>query len=375
MHRHSFLVCCLAVGAALYTHATHNGLGITFDSAHYLTAARSLLHNGTLRNAHGTAYTNWPPLYPVLLALARAELHNVRAGQVLVFLGILFLAYRLTARNIRHPVLRVSFMGSIVFSTPLLLANVFVWSEGFFVLLGLLLFWQFQRYQDNPRAGLLTVLVVLGNLLCLQRFTGIFLVFGFAFLIFLQRKNLKEAAAYSFFSLSGIAVWLFRNTFHEHSPAFRQNIFVTQPLQSLAGYIDALGNWFVPVSAPFAIKLAIGVLWFSGILFCQWRFRFKTGSFFFQTNFLALCYLACMVLAGGEAPETERFAIPAYVFVFGGIAAGLDAAFAVLPAPRRVAVAIILFVWLAYPVGRAVKNADFWHQANTSRQAWQVKPK
>ncbi len=364
IRQNSILFLSLATGAVLYGYATHNGLGITHDSRHYLAAARSLLHDGTLRNADGTAYTNWPPLYPLLLALARAELSHIRIGQVLVFLGILFLAYCLAARNIRQPGLRVFFMGSVVFSTPLLLANVFVWSEGFFVSLGLLLFGQFQYYQADPRPSRLAALVVLGNLLCLQRFTGIFLVFGFAFLIFLQRKSLKETAFYSFFSFLGIATWLFRNTFHEHSPAFRQNIFVISPLQSFIGYTEAFGDWFVPVSAPFALKLAVGVLWFSGILFCQRRFRFKPGSFFFQANFLALWYLACMVLASGEALETDRFAIPAYLFVFGGITAGLDAAFAVLSARRVLAATLLLSVWMAYPVVRTVKNAAFWHWAN-----------
>ncbi len=364
MHRHFFLSCCLATGAVLYAYATHNGLGITHDSRHYLAAARSLLHDGTLRNADGTAYTNWPPLYPVLLALARAELRHIRIGQVLVFLGILFLAHRLAVRNIRQPGLRVFFMGSVVFSTPLLLTSVFVWSEGFFVLLTLAALICFRHYQSSERAAHFWWLIIFGNLLCLQRLTGTFFVFGFAVLVFIQGKSLKKAILYSVFSLAGTAAWLFRNTFLEHSPAFRQNILVISPLQSFIGYTEAFGDWFVPVSAPFALKLAVGVLWFSGILFCQWRFRFKPSSFFFQANFLASWYLACMVLAGGEASETDRFAIPAYLFIFGGIAAGLDAAFTVLSARRVLAATLLLSVWMAYPVVRTVKNAAFWHWAN-----------
>jgi len=356
----------LSFGAAFYVYATHSGLGLTSDSANYLAAARSLLHSGTLRNADGTAYTNWPPLYPALLALARADLAYVRIGQVMVFLGILFLAFRMAECNISNAVLRLFFMASLVFSTPLLLANVFVWSEGFFVLLTLAAFVCFELYETSGRAAYFWLFIAVSNLICLQRFTGIFFVCGFAVLIFLQQENLKKTVIYSLFSLLGVAAWLLRNTFFEQNPAFQQNILITPPLQSLSGYVDAFGNWFVPVSAFFAVKLIVGVLWFSGILFCQWRFRFKPDSFFFRSNWLALCYLACMVLAGGESPETERFAMPACIWVFGGIAAALDRSFQVMPASYRRIVLVVAFVWLSYPLVRTVKNAVFWHRMNVT---------
>ncbi len=50
-------------GTSLY------GPGLSADSITYWSAAQSFRESLTLLKVDGSAYTNWPPLYPVLLSL------------------------------------------------------------------------------------------------------------------------------------------------------------------------------------------------------------------------------------------------------------------------------------------------------------------
>jgi hypothetical protein len=54
---------------SLYLYITGTGIAGTFDSRHYLFAARSLRQTGQLLMPDGSPYLYWPPLYATILSL------------------------------------------------------------------------------------------------------------------------------------------------------------------------------------------------------------------------------------------------------------------------------------------------------------------
>ncbi len=356
------LVGYLLAGAILYGYAVTCGLGLTFDSQHYLAAARSLLRNGTLQNPDGTVFSNWPPLYPVLLAMARADWQWIRAGQFLVFEGILFLTWQLGKEALQTTHARLFLALVTLFGTPLLLVNVFVWSEGVFILLTLAMYLSFGRYVATDRLRWLIGLTLLSDLLCLQRLVGILWVLAFATLLYLVQKRARTAIAYVVLSCLPVVFWLWRNVQVEATPSFLGNIGAASFVQTCMGYTDAIGNWFVPTGVPLPVKAAVGVLWIAGILFFLVRHRPTVGSVAFQANYLTVFYLAGMIFLKGTFTEIDRFAVPAFGWLFLGLAAVGDT---VRPLGwRRWLIIGVVGVWLLYPVSRTVKNAAFWHEVN-----------
>ena len=63
------LAAAAAGAGALALFATSRGIGLSPDSISYISAGRSLASGGGLRVWHGAPLTDWPPLYPALLAL------------------------------------------------------------------------------------------------------------------------------------------------------------------------------------------------------------------------------------------------------------------------------------------------------------------
>ncbi len=360
----SFFIGCALVVSVLCLYAIQCGIGLTFDSHHYLAAARSLRHSGTLLNADGTVYTNWPPLYPVLLALAQGNWLLIRIGQVLVFLGILFLTHQISQKYIQHFLVRAFLIGAVTVGTPLVLVTVFVWSEGVFILLTLAMYLFFRRYVTTNQVAAFIGWIVLSNLLCLQRLVGVVFVVAVGVLFWLIQKDTKRTIFYVLFSLVSVALWLWRNAQLETTPSFMENVWVTPLEQTWMGYVDAVSTWFVPVNVSFTVKTIVGVLWILGILFFWVWYRPTVCSLAFQATFLALFYLIGMIVLNGTVTEIDRFAAPGFVWVFLGIGAGLDTVFPSLPHRRRWLMLAIVGVWLLYPVSRTVKNVLFWHEAN-----------
>jgi hypothetical protein len=260
----------LVVGAVLFLYATSCGLGITYDSRQYLAAARSLLQNGTLRTADGTAYAHWPPLYPAWLAVWGAA-ETVKYAHLAVWLVTLSFAQRFGQKMLKTPFAQTFFLLTLVFGTPLFLVQVFAWSEGLFVLLTVLVFVFFRKFTETERKRHLFWMLLFSNLLCLQRLTGMFFVAGFGLLLWQARQNAKLTLMYVSVSLTSVTLWMLRNTCVETEPSFVGDLFVVSPLVSVKNHLSAIGNWFVPQAVPVAAKAAIVLSVGLALAFCGWR--------------------------------------------------------------------------------------------------------
>jgi hypothetical protein len=176
----AWTLMALGLSGGLLAYALWPGLAGTSDSVYYLSAARSMAAEGQLRNPDGTVYSFWGPLYPVMLApgVFFQSSWLLVAGQVLSTLGTValwgWLGWRLlpTAGAGRLYVLLLAF------STPLLVAAKFVWSEPLFELLFAGYAVALYQYQRGGRMGWLLCATVVGLLMPLQRTSGLFLLAG-----------------------------------------------------------------------------------------------------------------------------------------------------------------------------------------------------
>ena len=130
-------------GVAAVLLGTHRyGVGVFGDIDHYLATARSLLSGGGYTSYPGTAYTQWPPLHPTLLAaigLTGIDPQvSVRWVNALAFGLIVFLSGYLFLRGTASRALAVVGVLSVLASKPLLDLSVTGMSEPGFIVLGIL---------------------------------------------------------------------------------------------------------------------------------------------------------------------------------------------------------------------------------------------
>ena len=134
------LVVTSLLGIGLVLVATSRyGVGLSPDSAYYIFAARSLLSGKGYLDFDGTLYTNWPPLFPTLLAgLGLVGIEPLDGARLLnaVTFGLIVLASgKLFIRCIRSKAFAVLGILSVLLSFQLLKVSVMAWSEPVFILL------------------------------------------------------------------------------------------------------------------------------------------------------------------------------------------------------------------------------------------------
>jgi 4-amino-4-deoxy-L-arabinose transferase-like glycosyltransferase len=205
------LLACALVASLLAWISTRWGVGTSPDSVQYLLGARSLLSGSAVVDLP----RQWPPLYPVVLAIAGAAcgdlllgarvLHALLFGLNVLLFGLLLWERRGTAWV---PVVA----GALAFclSPVLYLLHHMAWSESLF--LGLLLaHWLFlARGADRSRAALALAGVLLG-LALLTRYAGIAFVIASALWLACQppagRRGIAAAAILLATALALPAAW------------------------------------------------------------------------------------------------------------------------------------------------------------------------
>jgi hypothetical protein len=385
-----FLFALLAT-ALLHQYATFCAIGITYDSPFYVAAAQSFATKGVFLDHLGNAYTNWTPLFPVLLSLYTPNV-PIYAKFLHLFscLTTVYFLLLISKALINSWLLRVLFSVTIVFSTPLLLVSSFLWSESIFIaLLAWLLYWLFLFITSSSHSTSwknLSILILLSNLLYLQRNAGLFFILAIGFFFFLQeisKKSFpKKALIYTFLSLVSFVVWQIRNHFFVvNALDFRNNVFVVSFWESLIYMADIASLWLLPNILPLAFRLIFLVL-FMGVLAYSFKKTEALAVMSKKWNFLVLlmfmfgAYIAFMLaLRMNVEEENERYLAPLFplFFLFSFII--IDLIMNKLNKFQSKATIILIVLWLFYPLGRTLKNAQLWHrnQCKTAKAALPTK--
>lgn len=215
------LAVVFAVAAALLilSVTAPRGPGASPDSVTYLSVARSLAEGGGWVRFDGRPYVDWPPLYPMLLAVGvRAGLEPAAAARVL---GALALA--VTVGVLVQAVLRATgslawaaIAGLLAFASPSVIETcATAWSEGPFAALVTVVFGLAVRAGPAPRPRDALALGLAAGAACLTRYLGAALVASVAaWLLTLPgtgRERLRRVVLFAGVAAAGPVAWLARN--------------------------------------------------------------------------------------------------------------------------------------------------------------------
>jgi hypothetical protein len=264
------------VGVTLvFLSTSRYGVGVSPDSASYISAADSLVSGRGLKCYDGRPYTFWPPLFPLLLAAfglvgidpaTAARLLNAFAmGGIALICGIML------SRSLKSTMLVVIGTGAVALSFPLLNVSSMAWTEPVFALLIALFILQMPALlRDHRVSGLVTV-SVLAALCSLQRYAGVIVIASGAILILLSlsqtsvRKRFKYVTGFVVFSSAPLVLWAVRDrlltgmfTGHSRVPS------VYSLAENVTYALDTCSRWFMPETIPLSIRmwgLGLLILW------------------------------------------------------------------------------------------------------------------
>ena len=216
-----FLVGVSALGAALVLarEVTH-GPALHWDSINYLAVARNLLAGEGLLNYDGTAYTLWPPLYPLLLAAGSLGVLDPLRVAGPLNAALLGLTVFVTGRYLRRR-LESGFLAAwapLVLALSLPLTDLAWWalSEPLFVLLSTLALLGADDHLREGRRFALALAAVSAALALLTRALGVAVVAAAALAALFRREDSPGARARRFLAVALVgvgpaALWLVRS--------------------------------------------------------------------------------------------------------------------------------------------------------------------
>ena len=335
----------------LFLLISYQGFGSTVDAEAYLYAAKSFLNEHTFLTPFGY-YTNWTPLFPFLIAIFGLNFVQYTAFLLNIILLYQIGGFVLSKNSLSHFLFFIHSIFSVIF----LMIHFFVWSEAWFLVFLLGLFGAYTKASNKKKLSkqILLIMIILTNLLCLQRMAGVFFIVSFATLIAF-RFSLKKAVFFALTSSISISAWFVRNRFLQNKPDFLENIFMISWQESLTEYSKALFNNFFPsywLSEMSSIALLLILLFY----FIYLLFREKE---ILALVWLCLCYLIAMfVLRMNVIGESERYLAPIQPFLL------LIFWYLVEKGNRKIQIRKYLYIglclMLAFQMLRTAKNVKQW---------------
>lgn len=365
----SFLIFFIAINSF--------GLGITNDSVNYLSAAQSL--PDALMKADGTPYTEWPPLFPILLSLGNILNLN------LVFFAALFhgivlistnlISFYLLKTNLRSKSILAFSSILLIFSTPILQMHVMLWSEPFFILLILLNIIALKHYLSTLHLKYFILLIALGILMYLQRKTGIVFIASTAVLLFLFSKQKKSGLLFSllYLIICSVPIYIWYQRRYEIAgkilgeAKFEPESFFTNIKQ----FTHTFSTYFFPSTIPltFRIILLTILVLISGAFILRSP---KIKNILINNLYVKLCFyfilfyytslLLFLIYIQINDEIDDRILAPAYLpLILLGIFL-IDSFYA---SKSSYILLLILGCWLLYPIVRTVHHLHRWNTVGT----------
>lgn len=348
------------IGTTFFLYATEFGLHFTHDSYYYYSAAKSLLADGTLKNPSGDNFTNWPPLYPFILYILNNNLAYIKAFHCVIYVLTLIIPILIASRIAIQKHFFILYVLIQTFSVTLISYQIFLLSEGVFVVLNMLLFCVWMKYDKHGKSWLFLTLIVLSNLLCLQRMMGVYIVVIICISLLLKKEYLKSIF-YGSLSIIGLTLWVLIKQIQSHQPLFTDNIGMSDRVMVFRALLIEISKLFVPTIFSAVLNVCIGLT----ILLCCIYFYIKTSKqkLSIKNNlfFWVFLYFFLIVAAGGSIPEIDRFAMPIFPFLLLQTILSMDHYFRTKS--RLILNLIMVFAcyWILYTSIRMYKNVTMWH--------------
>jgi hypothetical protein len=245
------------------------GPRFTYDSINYIYAGHALIEKGEFLRPLMQPYIEWPPLYPMLIAALDVFpgklLHKILLVQAFMAAITVGLSVRLAYNWIEDLSVFVAFCTAIVFSTPLLVVNHFVWSESLFCLLTVIQLSLLVKYLIHCRPWAMVDLILTGMLLCLQRHVGIFYIVGTSLAVLLfpaevnLAKRLQRSLLYGIVSIIPLLLWWARNYLVKGQIIndYSETMFSVGMAEHFLAFHQVLTAWFLPNKLPVLLRISL----------------------------------------------------------------------------------------------------------------------
>jgi len=362
----SVLILGLGVSILIEWWVRDCGFIMTPDSDNYVSASRSFRENGIFLSPDGTRYSNWPPLFPVLLSLFNDPAFAMIWITLFCKIVISFLVLYLANHFLHHTFYKAFFLLATFLSVHFLLISVFLWSEILFMTLLLTHTYLALNHYKKPTLYY-CLLLITGFLLCLQRNAGLFWVTATALWFVIHDRTplwrrLVRNGLLVLVSASGLIFWHFYNVFLiEHASPFNKRPFFDSIFLNVEMISSCLGKSFFPSDGIWSVILGLVI----ALILALYGVRYSHFD-----NSLKLLVLGIIIYTLGFLPiprldihDMERyFAVVLPVFLLFPLIA-LENVSERFP-KRTVFIRICLIIWLAYPVARMGKNAMQWRHAS-----------
>ncbi len=197
------------------------GVGTFADAESYLSVARNLVAGKGYTCCYGRPYTQWPPLFPTVLAAPGLVGVDPEAAtrwvNALAFGLIVFFSGQLCLRCTASRGLAIVGTLAVLASQPLMEWCTMMASEPVFIALALLLVLCLPRLTRCQDMASLLLVSGIAALACLQRYAGVTLILVGAILIGLGLsgtrllQRIKFIAIFGVISAAPLALWCMRN--------------------------------------------------------------------------------------------------------------------------------------------------------------------
>ncbi len=273
-------VAGVAAGAILLA-ATRWGIGVSYDSVFYLSAADNLLHGLGLSRLGGGGevipLTHFPPLYPLLLA-AGSWLSPLSTSAVarwmaaFLFTGLVTIS-GLIVKKFTNSAIAGAATGVIVASSPVLLeVDAWAMSEGLYLVCLLGALWLLAAYLSDDSWGHLLGAALVTGAAYATRYVGASLLATGLIVVWLagnrpRTARLVRMCVYGVGSAIPALVWMVRNILLTGMTTNRTLLFHPIGRDKLSEAAHTLASLALPDGLAFRLRLAVTLIALAALAF------------------------------------------------------------------------------------------------------------
>jgi len=358
-----WIIIAICLGLSIYS--SWCGLGLTYDSNDYLSAASSFSSDQILLNKDGSPYSFHAPLFPIILSIMGDDpLFKIKVLNIVFLLMTMIAMLVIIRQSISNHFLIVMSFTAIFVSVGQQMIYSFVWTEPTFVFLFMLHNIFLIRYLKGTNQYDFFGMILFAFLMGITKNTGFFIIIPTTLFLLIQLKTKRFATSlvYFFIGSSGFIAWNLYAFFvlGLYLEVYDGVGFLNGGLNNLINYLDIISQWFLPSVIPMRIRLIIELL-LLGIGLKMLRLnKMNLSAKVFLAQFV--CYTIVMVFfVEVDKDEIERLLSIIYPWFIIGLFILIDSGWSNLTIKVK-RVFILFFVFGVVYIGiRSFNNIDMWH--------------
>jgi 4-amino-4-deoxy-L-arabinose transferase-like glycosyltransferase len=317
----------LLAGAAALVSTSRYGPTMTTVSADYLSAAQSFAAGDGFVEPDGSVYEDYPPLYPMLLAVpvalgaptqGAARWFNAALIGLIVILTMWWLD-----RNLKSKALVIS-GGAVVLVAPCLLnISTSAFPETLFILLIVLTVWALQKAQRHNGVRWYALAAFLAALCALARYLGIAAIAAGALLLLFSNKRgsvprrLSMSALFALAALIPTIAWMVRNAVVAGSAWGSRAPASVSVVDNITFMTNIVATWMFPEAIPAPVR--VGTIVLLAVFLAIWvatRGIRQQRENVLPLVFFVVAYLVLLLAVASTVAldrMNNRFLVPVYV--------------------------------------------------------------